>query len=367
MLTRFLHIHSDQKFIHNTELSFKNPEFENTIVYFGKLDVSFEGNIICLDYNYKNFEKVANIAKNYDAIVFYSMCLQHAIICNKLPSKIIVFWRFFGAELYPYLYKEMLSRESLNYVKNNYMHRILSITKHLLIDHMTADQIFWKAVNRCNYMICLSDYEYHYLKEKFTILPDYINVPYQPISNDFIYPKDGKTIIVGHSKDIYGNHLEVLYQINRNSCRDEYFYYLPFSYAEYSKSYSREVESVVSIWPTANVIKNFISFEEYTKILQNSSAIVSNTYRQMAMGNVFLAFNYGIKVYMNPKNVMYQWLIDNGFYVFTIDQLLHDMGNKEISLTKGQMKENQLAFNRLSSKFSVESFCKLLLTIVRNV
>src|SRR5690606_40162359 len=78
----------------------------------------------------------------------------------------------------------------------------------------------------------------------------------------------------------------------------------------------------------------FLSIEKFREIYKTTAALVINSYRQHALGNIFTALLYGVKIYLNPKSSTYPWLKQLGFQVFDINQLITDIRSEESRVGK---------------------------------
>lgn len=99
---------------------------------------------------------------------------------------------------------------------------------------------------------------------------------------------------------------------------------MPFNYGEES-SYSEAVLKAASKINGIHIINEFLTIEEYSSIFKKAYAFVFNAYRQMAMGNIFIALQNNVKVYLSTQNTAYYWLLREGFKVFPIDDFLVDL------------------------------------------
>lgn len=357
---RILHIHSDWKFL-TSLASYEDPKIENEVIFIGEKHEE-RGDIECLPFTKKNISIIAKKVDNYDVIIFHSLRLEHSLICEKITSKVIVIWRFFGAELYSLLNKELLSPESQRYFNPQRVHHVLSVIKNSLLYSASAETIFWKAVKRADYMSGLCMAEYDYLKKRFDKLPPFIQLPYRWIEpRQNLGPRN--IILLGHSKDIYGNHLELIKKLASNPMMFDYNYVMFFSYGQYSKKYTTAVLNAVRGYDNIKVFSKFLTREEYDTITGRASAIVINSYRQMGMGNVFHALRNGIKVYLSEKNVMYDWLVKEGFIVGTLEDFIYDISKNNVALNPEQVDHNVIAYKGLTERYSVEAFHQLLLSL----
>lgn len=359
---RILHIHSDWKFLPSLA-SYDNPKIENEVIFIGdkheeRVDIEY------FPFTKKNIIDIANIAETFDIVIFYSLRLEHSLICEKISSKVIVIWRFFGAELYSLLNKELLSKESQRYFNPQRIHHALSVIKNTILYSAPAETIFWRAVNRADYISGLSTAEYDYLKNRFDKLPPFIQLPFRWIEpRQNIGPRN--IILLGHSKDIYGNHLEVLRRLTVNPSMCDYNFVMFFSYGQGSERYTNAVINEVKAYDNIRVINEFLGRKEYEEIVGKASALVINSYRQQGMGNVFGALRNGIKVYLSENNVMCDWLVKEGFIVGTLEDFMYDISKNNVALSPEQVSHNVKVYKRLTEKYSVEGYHQLLLSLIK--
>lgn len=358
---KILHIHSDKKFLYLTKL-YSNPRITNTIVFLGA-EFNNSDNIIFYPNKRQSYRNISKLAQDYDVVVFMSLCLQHALICNQLPASVKVIWRFFGGELYPYIQKEILTETSIKYYRRNSLHALLSYFKNSIIHGDSANGIFWRAVKRIDYMMCLSIDEYEFLKAKFKVLPKFLQVPYRSSEVSSFSSDKHRKIIIGHSMNIDGNHLDILDAIVNSTMRDNYQYVMFFSYSEYSKEYSDAVLNKAKEINSMKVVRTLLPIEEFNNIQRYSSALVINAKRQIAMGNIFAAICNGIKIYLHPDNVMFKWFIRHGIMVYPSDQLSRDLKNNNVMLQADTAEINLKHYNELSNVYSVKAFHTLLLSL----
>ena len=360
---RILHIHSDRKFVELSD-DFTHSEIQNSVIILGKMSIDSD-DVLHFDNNKRSYHKIARLAEGFDVVVFFSMCLQHAYICNQLPKHLKVIWRFFGGELYQYIQRDILTEHCRTYVKSSKRHHILSVVKNMVLYGATAESIFWHAVKRTDYFMCLAADEYNYLKKIFPVLPPFLQVPYRSSTVTSISYEKEPLIIIGHSKNIDGNHLDVLNVLDKSKKRDCYHYIIFFSYSEYSKKYSEAVINFVRGWPTMNIIRKFLPFEEFNRLQHTASALVINAKRQIAVGNIWGAICNGMKVYLHPDNVLFNWFIQHNIKVYSTKDLFYDVEINNIRLSNEEINANIAGYNTLIMiKLETKRLTQILLDII---
>src|SRR5699024_1419419 len=87
-----------------------------------------------------------------------------------------------------------------------------------------------------------------------------------------------------------------------------------------------------------------------------SSAFVHNGYRQMALGNIYAALRNGVKVYLNEKNVIMQWLLNEGFLIFSLNEFQNDIECDNLRLSQDQAQTNIDRLTQLMKNYTIEHF-----------
>lgn len=369
-MIRVLHIHTDPKFLELIPV-FEDQKFENDIIFISSDEVDLSKRYPGYKITYYKLNRIAlkeviKKANEADLVVCYMMEITSSYICNRLNKNVKVLWRFFGAELYGLLGQSMYSdatKAVLSYTKPSLFKRIkYAIISLSLYGTMYRNEVA-KAMLRADAVAMLYKEEYEYLNQKFK-LPTFIQIPYERKRsfNDFIQ-KDN-LIIIGNSRNRYNNHLDVI-QMIKNSNSESYRYEMPFNYGEES-SYTEAVRKAASEINGLHVINDFMPFEEYSSLFKQTSAFVFNAYRQMAMGNIFIALQNNVKVYLSTQNTAYYWLLREGFKVFPIDDFSEDIIKSNVALTEEHSILNKKAFESLSKKYTNIEFEESIFNLITN-
>lgn len=359
------HIHTDLKFAVEVSYFLKHL-FDNRYII-----LSNTKTVKCSISEYKTYKNTYRGANQLlkdmaDAsyVVLYDLTPIKSYIANRLPNTVKIFWRFFGYELYrqPYLKKEIVfSKYDLPYIENPKKNSItLSLRKIVsrLIHAFDPDpeKEFEKAKHRIDYFFCLAKEEYDYLS-KFTSLPPCIVIPRTGYLLDSKNATKNNTIIIGNNRSPYNNHLEVFHLISKidKKILEKFNYTLLLNYGNQGNYLQQVIERYSNI-ATARIIDDFMPIEDFRTLYDSAAALVINGYRQMAMGNIMTALAKGVKVYLNPKNCMYSWALNEGFKVFDVNDLAVDIENDNIYLSEEDMAHNKTVYSGLADKYSVKEF-----------
>lgn len=360
---KIIQIHSDYKFI-SDGARFIGPEIENKIVIIEKND-SYKGE---LKENYNvckvsEFEKVLRICQGADLVVLYNLDIFKAKIVLALPKDIKISWRFFGYELYGKKISVFLSDETKRYFpQKSYTQKVESILRIpfrvFKIGAISYSALFFKAVNRINFMLVLSKEEYNMLSNLYK-LPTFMRMApkgWHPIiSAKQLESKKDKNIIIGHSRSIFLNHIDTIRDIDKCPNKDNYNFKIMFNYGP-ENDYTQAVRQLTKNKPYYQLIETFMPRKEYELFYQSISALVINSYRQLAGANIFIGFQYGVKVYLNPQNVHMQWLQNLGFKVFPIEELKYDIENNNVSLSEEEIQYNFDMLEKYNNSYTQEEF-----------
>jgi hypothetical protein len=78
----------------------------------------------------------------------------------------------------------------------------------------------------------------------------------------------------------------------------------------------------------------------------------------MAGANIRAALANGVKVYLNHKNVHKQFLENQGFKLFSIEDFEADLKNNKLGLDKTIALHNVKNFNRIKEAYTRDDFQK---------
>lgn len=383
---KVIHIHTDYKFIIGSE-TFKGKYFENSIIIIER-DKPYSGPFIENSTFFKNtkhdINQIIKICKDADLVVFYGLELIKTKIALRLPKNVKIAWRFFGYELYAKKRNVYLSEKTKQAIKTDYHKTPFKILKvffrkiktyfSLFIFSGSPSILFHRANLRINFFLALSNEEYNHLTSYWK-LPAFIKLPIR--SNNcnkdvlrsilpFKQMDKLPIIIVGNSKNEFNNHFDLIDLIEQNINKKKYNFTLLFNYGS-EKKYTTVVRQKVIGKKYFKTIEDFMPIENFKLLYKKTSALVINSYRQMAGANVFEGFQNGVKIYLNEKNVMLQWFKNEGFYIFTIEDFEDDLKNNNIFLTQEEANHNLQQLINCSKKYTIDDFQKILYNQIKSI
>jgi dTDP-N-acetylfucosamine:lipid II N-acetylfucosaminyltransferase len=372
------HIHSDLKFINCTK-RFEGQYFDNIVIIICNNGYNINGNykntVVIYENDKQKMTKILDICQKVDLVVLYDLSDIKYRIAVKLPSNVKVAWRFFGHELYQKrndLYLSNLTKKTRNRNWLGKFNKNIEDMKDFLIylikNYSTHNSLYNNAIKRIDFFLGISEEEYNYLKSLWPDLPKFIKLPFSDDLKNNIEPfiEKKNIVLVGNSRSPYNNVLDIISIIESCKKKHCYKFVFPFSYGNESH-YSKKVRDEIKNKKYYKILENFYPLDEYNKIYQNAISAVFNGYRQMALGNIFLALKSGVKIYLNKKNSILKWLKSEGFLVYNIENFIHDLKHDNLRLNYEQAKLNMTQFNYIKKTYSYEDFQRKIFNEIKRI
>ena len=365
---KVVHILPDRKFITQID-KFRGIGIENKVVYWGEggaLPHPYHENAVYLRPCRENIPVAVSACSGASIVVVYSLL---PTIVLKLPKETTVIWRFFGYEIYERKLKLVLSRKTYRIYRissRKSRYSVYSIMKRAALVTLPMASAFNRSLKRVNYFMGVLYEEYQYIESLGFHLPPFLQSPIH--LPGIVYKKFNKkdVLLLGNSRTFFNNHIDIL-DILIALKRDHGFKIrVPFSYGEDSV-YTRAVKEVGSSIPNLEFIEEFVSHSEYQKIYQDASAVIINSFRQMALGNITIALRTGTKIYLSKNNVIFHWLKNNRFKVFSTDvDLPLDIRNGNLRLEAEDAEYNFEQLLALMRKYTIHDFRDRVIDILGN-
>jgi hypothetical protein len=358
-----------------------NEDFSNEIIFIGGSNKETIDKLSNLPFPCKIFDEtdvkaVIEYANKFDGIVFYNLDEIKVQILLHIKPAVKTFLRFFGYELYGIGAEYFLSAKTWNFfVKPQrtflgklraiylFCKRKLKIMFNKEYDVQPDNQR--KVYAKLDAVMMINRFEYLELSKRF-YLPRLIELQFTNHENEihqFKYNQDkSNKIIIGNSGHRWNNHIDVLDIIGNAKNESNTQFCLFFSYGTES-IYSQEVRSLSNKVRNLSLIEEFLDKEKFEEIYSSAAALVINSYRQHAIGNIITGIKYGCKIYLNKKSSTYHWLISKGFLISEVGELRNDIESGNIKLTVEQQQHNFDSYLSVIKSYSVNDF----LNNVRNV
>lgn len=159
----------------------------------------------------------------------------------------------------------------------------------------------------------------------------------------------GNDIALGHSASISDNHLYALEYLKQFDLGKSDLY-ITLSYSnklpKYTARVKYEFEKIYG--KRVHFIMNMLPKEEYFESQFRYKAMILPSWRQEALDNIYTCLQIGIKLILSERSILYKYLKDYGFYVFSLEQL--NQNDLETPLEEEKKKSNQQLFEKFISE-----------------
>lgn len=370
IMYKLLHIHSNIIFIDHSR-RYIDERFHNEIAFLGENN---NDNVVKLNgygISYKIYantkigiKTLSEYANQFDGVIFHSLTEIHVQILYSIQSKVKTFLKFFGYELYNLRMDDFLSKKTLQicaHTQENYS--VLSWLKRkikILInkDYTVKLDNQKKVYKRFDAILVVNKFEYDELQNLF-YLPKLIERQLIDQTGDLSICRTvshkSNTIIVGNNGAEINNHIDVLDIISDAVFDEEIEFKLFFNYGN-QRDYSKKLKKIVQKTKNVKLIEDFLSMSEFESVYATSSALVINSYRQNALGNIFMAIEVGCKIYLNKQCSTYKWLKSKGFIISEVDELKDDLESGNFKLSIEDQQKNIDCFVRALESYPVKEF-----------
>ncbi len=369
-----LHIFNDEKFIDRHISNIRNGNFQNTFIYL-RNTFNYTGEFPQLlkyikPYSKEFYDLIRDCPRHHILILYY-LSADKAYIVNRLgKNRPVIVWSFYGADLYgfPEIKRDLLTKETLRILSAQKEERLLFYVKNILrplykiLDKgAESTSTIRKAISRIDYFAWFDNEEYNLLNQKLkNKLPAFLETP---ITTPFrlIHPNRDKlnSVLLGNSASPYNNHIDIIHLFQK--CRYHGSIYIPISYGK-QQAYKEKIEEYCR-GTELNVIflKGYVEYGDYVNLINQQNAVVFNSYRQMALGNIFIALKCGAKVYLSLKNPSYQWLKKFGFFIYSVEENLEcDIRENKLRLPQEWAESNAITCDKIGDETAGTRFlCQL--------
>lgn len=303
--TKILHLYSDPKFLEFISLTFDINGVSNTYINL----------LLNKDVTIK-FEEYSII------IVHYLNAKSIDFLCQHKINKPVI-WFFWGADGFSFGkfnncflgFKTNKLRLYLAYKKSIIwgLKQTIKIIFPKIKDLSKESQRKFKIIKKFSLVVPIMPEDYELLKQKYHFKVPSFHLNYiNPIFySNKLSQVNGSNILLGNSASFSNNHIEAIDWLKLKAPKDRRII-IPLSYgnkelASYIKRYAIEKLGCENI----KIIDDFLSFDEYNKILTSCDIIIMNHKRQQALGNVVQALISGAHIYFDRQSSIYKFLKKN--------------------------------------------------------
>lgn len=285
--------------------------------------------ISVVTYGSEKFNNAIGDLRQYKNIIIHLLTWEMTQFVSEHPEAHIT-WAVWGSDLYSDFlemrgYSMYYDKRAINrYQKrDSFIRRMARATLGKLRESktMTTRLIALHHISR----ICTTEGEYKLLLKYFPEASHIrlVHLGYYPI--DAMISKEmmtlravGNNIIVGNSAYGHGNHIEVFKKLKGLDLTGRKVI-VPLSYGDVPGYVLEEGKRILGDFFSPLV--DYMPLDDYNRLLLGSDTFIYGNYRQAAVGNIVVALYIGAKVFLNTKNPLYNRYKEQGYKVFSIDEL----------------------------------------------
>lgn len=357
-----LHIISDPKFVDLHIKKFKDSNYDNHFVYFNdRLDYSGEndGVIEFVATDESGYRKLLHSIEDYDIVILYFLEITKLKLLERIETtKAKLVWSFYGAELYALerIKSKMLSYNTKVFLYGSSMQGYIRFVKRVLRPvilslkgQLSIDKRLQRIFPKISRFTWYNKYEYDYLNRLCNSkLPRFLLSSVSHVIPRTTSQKPNTTkIIIGNSGSIYNNHLDGLQLLHKGNYKGQIT--LPFNYGgtEEYKNYLKKHIHLLEI----SIIDKMMPYTEYIDFVQTHTTAIYPSYRQMGLGNIVIAIQCNLKIYLSKRNPTYGWLKEEGLKIFSIEQdLMNDLITGNLILDQEEIEINKEQYAKITNK-----------------
>jgi dTDP-N-acetylfucosamine:lipid II N-acetylfucosaminyltransferase len=315
MQTRILHIIDDHKFIEYVKATYEINGYLNTYEKFINLNL-------------------ANLKSNFDIIVIHFLRPEYHLLFTDSYFEIRkIFWTLWGADafslgcffnshLMPFTIKSRIK----NSFKKNFIFGLKIWLKYLMpkiFDYQPINLKTIGSISRIKNIITLMPGDYLELISSYESDSNYFHINY--LDPTLLYLgkhsfNNGNNILLGNSAEYTNNHIDILKMLT-NTQLDNRVLLTPLSYGDTFNANYIENYGLDKFNNSFKALRNFMSLETYSDLINSCEIAIMPHIRQQALGNIVKLLYGGCNIYFNEKSNIYKFLYFKGFYISSLKDL----------------------------------------------
>ncbi len=286
-----------------------------------------------------------------DVIYMHGLWPDYLKAVDYIRDEVVVMWWCYGMEIYencfglpPLMEINIYKPRTFKYLESlgGFRHRVFFILLHrhpkiyLLLNkilnyiHRKPEIKLEKMLSRIDFAFTPLEMELQELKKKHPYIKakPYVLRGYST-KEPLVIHKDTGNILLEHSANISDNHLDIIAAIKSKKLdlqdRD---IYVPLGYGD--ERFAERVKNEAR-FDGANVhcLMEALPFNEYKEMMGGCTHAIFGMIRQSGLGNIYLCFRKGIKVFFFKDSILYKQFKANGCYVYSIEDDLNDLSIQE--------------------------------------
>ncbi len=155
----------------------------------------------------------------------------------------------------------------------------------------------------------------------------------------------GQNILLGNSASASCNHLDILDWLASSTSLQGQQVICPLSYGD--TAYASAIKTTGQQLLPANFLPltDFMPLQQYLDLVSSCSHLIMNHVRQQGVGNILIMLYLGAMVFLREENPCYDYFRQQGFVLYSVQQLQQQPGLLQQQLNPEQQQHNrQLLF-----------------------
>lgn len=290
-------------------------------------------------------------SNSYNYVYFYSLPYEIWWVIDLIPKKSKIIWWSWGYELYepirgmkPFLPIQLYHPKTSNKLRerSSILLRLIQKLKILCRPYYNIKRN--KILRRVDYFQPVIKEEYDLMSIRFPKLfrakefygrnswGDPLLIENKKVENI------GKSVLLGNSATYTNNHVDVWDTIIE-SIENNQEIIIPLNYGD--MDYARELSGLLK-HERISILNSFISREEYTSMLSRCGFFVLGAMRQQAVGNLLIAIEMGMSIFLYRDSILYKYLKKSGFSINAIEDVGTDSFKRNLSIIDIKNNINRL-------------------------
>jgi hypothetical protein len=345
-----LHLVSDH-YVTNTCLKIFREELpgQNIVLVYNHFGYSVEGDEIVTDDNAAAIARQIDFSKITCVVISFMTGKKRQFVERFVPFGIPVIWWTYGMDFYVgYLekrgYQVFYSPPDKYRFGGVLTMPLLNLFRFFQNRGIRNEQDRFMADRLSGFVPCI--------RPEYDLLPDIKKkvrlIQIHPYGSSFKFDgrfTEGNDISLGHSASISDNHLYALKYLNRLDIGESQLY-LTLSYSNKVPRYTQAVRRHFRkrYGGQVHFIDTLMDKQTYFESQFRYKMMILPSWRQEALDNIYTCLQIGIKLVLSEKSVVYRYLKEYGFFVFSLEHLTQD--DLATPLNRETMQHNQLLFEK---------------------
>jgi dTDP-N-acetylfucosamine:lipid II N-acetylfucosaminyltransferase len=384
---RILHLAINEKFIDDAFAISENvaPGLNDFLIFFDE-DTSYIKRTPHTIVRYRDrlgralYQKISA----YDFVILHSLHPYWISVINRCAADVTFVWLGWGYDYYDLIYSDPAQLLLPATLADQQHIKTASQTKqpfHLIgwfrqqLEKLWLSHNKYQAISKIAFFSPILINEYEIIKQAFSgdKFPQRVEWSYGSLEdamlNGFVgHRSTGHNILLGNSASATSNHLDALnWLAQQPTVLHDRQLICPLSYGDYA--YARRIaEYGKSMFGNQfQALTNYVSRPEYLHIVASCSHLIMNHVRQQGLGIVIIMLYLGTTVFLREECPTYKYLKQNGFHLYTIQQLEANPKLLAEQLTEAERQKNVDLLYRQWSKQAVDEKARVLMADAKSI